>query len=300
MHVSLSLWNISAPDIVALGIAAERAGFHGIWLGEHVLAPVAMKSEHPTSGGTAHQHHEGRPIIAPDTELTDPLVALAGLATRTTTLQLATGVYVLPLRHPLAVARACMTLQDLAGGRFRLGIGAGWLEEEFHALGQTFARRGARMEEQLAILAAATSGRPFDHHGEHYDIDEVQLGPRAVPVPIVFGGSSPLALRRAATMAQGWFASGTPDVAEVAVHREEILRLRAEAGIDDPIHLAVRAPDREPATIEAYDAAGFDEVVLWADQLWVGDSIEERDQALLDAGAALGLVPRPTPGGLTS
>lgn len=291
MRISLSVWDMTSPDLVSLAMAAERLGFHGLWLGDHVLAPARYRSTHPTTGRSAHQHHAGTAIIDPRTELVDPLVALAAVASQTQKLSLATGVFVLPLRHPLMVARSAMTLQDLADGRFRLGIGVGWLQEEFEALDQAFSGRGARMEEQLEILVAACRGGIFEHHGTHYDIAPVQLSPRTVQVPLVFGGSSPRALRRAAHMASGWFASGTPDVSEVANHRTEILRLRAEAGIDAPISFIARCPTSDLDTVQAYARTGFDEVVLWADQVWTGSTREERDQALAAHAHELELTP---------
>lgn len=291
MRISLSVWDMPARTMVQMATTAEAAGFHGLWVGEHVLAPVAYDSSHPTTGASAHQHHADAPIIALDTELVDPLVALAGVAAATHSLQLATGVFVLPLRHPLQVARSAMTLQDLADGRFRLGIGAGWLREEFAALGQSFAGRGARLEEDLEILAKACAGGPFEHDGDHYHIDRVQLTPRPVDVPIVFGGNSPRALLRAARMATGWFASGTPDVSEVAPLRDEILRLREDTGVEAPIATAVRCPSPNRDLIDQYARAGFDEVVLWADQVWVGDTLQERNRALMTTAHQLGLGP---------
>lgn len=292
MRISLSVWNMHPAELVRLAPVAEQAGFHGLWLGEHVLAPVHMDSHHPTSGESAHQHHADRPIVALDTELVDPLVALAGAAAATSRLHLATGVFVLPLRPPLLAARAAITLQQVAGGRFRLGVGAGWLEEEFAAVGAPFRGRGARLEECLEVLRLATAGGPFEFHGDHVDVPLVQLTAEPVDVPVVFGGSSPRALRRAGELARGWFASGTPDVDEVASHRAEILEHHAAAGRDDSIEFVVRSPSTDPDLLADYGRAGFDEVVVWADQCWVGDSVEERTDALLDAGRALGLTPQ--------
>ena len=157
LRVGLSAYDISATELVQLAASADAAGFESLWLGEHIVLPSDYGSEHPTTGDTAHQHHTG-PIVDPSTKLLDPLVALAACASVTTQLRLATGIFILPLRHPLITARMTLTLQDVAGGRFLLGVGSGWLEEEFDALAVPFDDRAARMDETLAILRRAWSG----------------------------------------------------------------------------------------------------------------------------------------------
>src|SRR6478672_201463 len=122
MRIGITAYDLPAAEFIQLGIAADAAGFDMLWLGEHLLRPATYATDHPTSGP---QHHTG-PIVAPDTELLDPLVALSAVAGATTRVGLATGMYILPLRHPLAVARAVSTLQDLSAARFWFGVGAGW------------------------------------------------------------------------------------------------------------------------------------------------------------------------------
>ena len=178
LRVGLSAYDISAPDLVQLAASADAAGFESLWLGEHIVLPSDYGSEHPTTGDTAHQHHTG-PIVDPSTKLLDPLVALAACASVTTQLRLATGIFILPLRHPLITARMTLTLQDAAGGRFLLGVGSGWLEEEFDALAVPFDDRAARMDETLAILRRAWSGDTFSHDGSLFSFGNVQLSPAA-------------------------------------------------------------------------------------------------------------------------
>ena len=158
------------------------------------------------------------------------MVALGAVAGATTRIGLATGMYILPLRHPLAVARATCTLQEVSGGRFRLGIGAGWLREEFVALDVPFESRGARLEEAVEVVRRAWRGGPFAYRGDHFAFDEVQITPRPTPVPLVLGGNSPRALRRAATLGDGWFSSGTPSLPEAIRMRDELSRLRDQTG----------------------------------------------------------------------
>ena len=219
MHVGLSVYDIAPRELVELAKAAETAGFRTLWLGEHVVLPVDYRAEHPASSSPDNTAHIAR-IIDPATQLLDPLIALGAVAAATDRLQLATGIYLLPLRHPLAVARMTLTLQGLAGGRFMLGVGSGWLEEEFAALGVPFDERGARFDEALTVLRAAWAGGELANAGPHYPFDRVMATPVAVDVPLVLGGNTERALRRAARLADGWFSSGNPTF-------DEAVRLRA-------------------------------------------------------------------------
>src|ERR1700712_4513474 len=130
MKIGLTAYDIPAQEFVEIARAADEAGFDSLWVGEHIVLPIGFTTAHPTKQQPGVQHHTG-PIVNPDTELVDPLVQLAAAASVTTRLRLATGIFVLPLRHPLTTARAVCTLQELAGGRFMFGLGFGWLEEEF-------------------------------------------------------------------------------------------------------------------------------------------------------------------------
>jgi probable F420-dependent oxidoreductase len=264
MRFGLSVYNVSATVLADLAVAAEALGFESLWLGEHMLCPVGYTSVHPTR---EQAQEAAAPLVAPDTELTDPLVALAGAAVRTTRLQLGTAIYLLPLRHPLAVARAALTLAELSAGRFLLGAGAGWLEAEFEALGVPFAARGQRFEESLDILRLAWAGGPFEYHGRVYDFGPLQLTPHAVPVPLVVGGNTPRALRRAASHADGWFASGTPSADDAIELLGQLEAAQAEAGRAVPLTTYVRVTPSALDNVGRYADAGFSQVVFWAHEL---------------------------------
>lgn len=262
MRFGLSVYDVSAREVTELAVAAEAAGFDTLWLGEHLLRPVDYRTVHPTR--EPEQELAAR-IVGPETRLTDPLVALAAAAGRTRRLQLATGIFVLPLRHPLAVARATLTLQELAGGRLLFGAGLGWLREEFEALGVPFADRAARFEEGLDILRRAWAGGTFEHHGSVYDFGPVELTAEPARIPLVLGGNTAPALRRAAQWADGWFASGTPSPAEAVDLMARLEAEQAAAGRAVPLTTYVRAsPD---ADITRYASAGFSQVVFWAHEL---------------------------------
>jgi probable F420-dependent oxidoreductase len=264
MRFGLSVYDVSASELADLAAAAEAAGFDTLWLGEHLLRPVEYHAVHPTR--QPEQELAAR-IVGPDTRLTDPFVALAAGAVRTRRLQLATGIFVLPLRHPLAVARAVLTLQELSGGRLLFGAGVGWLREEFEALGVPFADRAVRFEESLEILRKAWAGGAFEHHGTVYDFGPVELTAQPARVPLILGGNTAPALRRAALRADGWFASGTPSMAEAVDLMARLDAAQAAAGRAVPLTAYVRASSAVGTDIAHYAEAGFSQLVFWAHEL---------------------------------
>ena len=289
MDIGLSLYDIAAPDLLELSRAADQAGFDAIWLGEHLVLPIDYASEHPTQPGDAHQQIAG-PVVGAETELVDPLVALAAAAGATTRLRLATGIYILPLRHPLVTARAAATLQEASAGRFVMGIGSGWLAEEFAALDVAFAERWTRLDETIEVMRAAWAGGPFEHHGTHFSFDRIQLTRRPVHVPVIMGGNTEKALEKAARLGDGWFASGTPDI-DVAVRLNDRMRaLLADNGRDEGFRCYFRVADSDPEVLERYRSAGIDDVLVWATQLWPATgSYEAKLDALLAAADRIGL-----------
>ena len=264
MRFGLSVYDVSARELADLAEAAEAAGFDTLWLGEHLLRPVDYSAVHPTR---KPEEELAARIVGPDTRLTDPFVALAAAASRTRRLRLATGIFVLPLRHPLAVARSVLTLQEVAVGRLLFGAGLGWLREEFEALGVPFADRAARFEESLDILRKAWAGGPFEHHGAVYDFGRVELTAQQASVPLILGGNTAPALRRAALRADGWFASGTPSLAEAVGLVERLDAAAAAAGRAVPLTTYVRVSPPIGTDITRYAKAGFSQVVFWAHEL---------------------------------
>ena len=289
MKIGLTAYDVPATEFVELARAADEAGFESLWLGEHIVLPFEYATAHPTATLPDAKHHTG-PIVSPDTELVEPLVQLAAAAAVTTRLRLATGIYILPLRHPLTTARAVCTLQELAVGRFMFGLGFGWLEEEFDALGIPFSERVSRFEETIDIMRQAWRGGPIDHHGRHFTITGVQLTKHVTTVPLILGGNSERALRRATRLADGWFASGTPLLEEAIRLRNDLQRLRHESGVEAPFELIFRIPDGDPATTRRYAGEGFDNVLIWTDQVWPsGGSLDKKRQAMFASAETLGL-----------
>lgn len=293
MTVGISVYDMTASELVDLAVAADGAGFDAIWLGEHVVLPVGYGSEHPTTADDgSHQHITGA-IVSPGTELVDPLVALGVAAGATTSLRLATGMYILPLRHPLATARAVHTLHEASGARFMFGVGAGWLLEEFAALDVPHVERGRRLEESIEILRAAWAGGPFAHQGRHFSFGPVQVSERATAVPLVMGGNTPRALRRAALLGDAWFSSGTPSLPAAVELRDRLHAIRGASGLDAAFPCYVRIEGCDAGLVERYRSEGFDEVVVWADQVWPSTgSLASKRAALAEVASSLGLAPR--------
>lgn len=300
MRIGLTVYDLAAAELVELARAADELGFDDLWLGEHIVAPIDYGSEHPTTGTQEHRQHRGR-IVDPTTVLLDPLVALAAAAAVTTRLRLCTGIYLVGLRHPLVTARMTATLHDASGGRLVLGVGSGWLEEEFEALGVPFGERISRYEEALDVLRRAWAGGPFHHDGRHFRFRAVQVATTKLAIPLILGGNTGPALRRAVRVADGWFASGTPSFEDAVALRARITELRAELGDghghghddghDDAFPLWFRVTGADPALLDRYRRDGFERVLVWANEVWPRQgTLEEKRAALTSAAERLGVV----------
>ena len=173
-----------------------------------------------------------------------------------------------------------------------LGVGSGWLREEFDAVGVPFDERGSRFDESIEILRAAWSGEAFDHDGQHFRFGKVQMSPEPVAVPLILGGNTERALRRAALKGDGWFSSGTPALGDAVRARDRLLALRHEHDRrgEFPIYVRIAKPD--PDEIARYEDAGFEHVLVWSDQVWPAEGTAAEKRAVLaDAAHRLGLRP---------
>ena len=170
MKFSQALLGASPLDWTRLARASEAAGFDAVAVSDHVVYPSYLSSQYPYTP-------DGRPLFSPDEDWPDPWVAIGAMAAVTTTLRFQTNVYVLPLRNPFVVAKAIGTAAYLSGDRIGLGIGAGWMKEEFDLLEQPFAKRGRRMDEMIEVIRALWQGGMVSHHGEFYDFEPVEMRP---------------------------------------------------------------------------------------------------------------------------
>ena len=193
------------------------------------------------------------------TPIPDPLIWLAYVAAVAPTLKLGTCILIVPQRNPLVLAKELATLDHLSGGRVELGIGVGWLEEEFRALGVPWERRGARTDEYVAAMRALWAGPHAEYHGEFVDFEPATCNPRPVNgnIPILVGGDTPAAIRRAARLADGYFP-GTGDPAVLAALVGQLAEAAAAAGRDASeiaIHAIFGPQMKDPAAGVAQLAA---------------------------------------------
>ena len=195
----------SPAGAVALAQAAEAGGFETLWTVEHVVVPSGYESPYPydPSGKMAG----GAEVF----DLPDPLIWLTWAAAHTERIRLATGVLVLPQRNPVVTAKELATLDHLSGGRLTLGVGAGWLAEEFAALGVPFIERGARLDEYIDVLrelwSPANDEEKSSVDGRFVSFERCIMRPRPAngTIPIIVGGHTPVAARRAGRRGDGFF-----------------------------------------------------------------------------------------------
>jgi probable F420-dependent oxidoreductase len=210
---------------------AEDAGFESVWGGEHVILPDSIESKYPYTA-------DGKIPADPDSPIPDPLIWLAFAAAAAPTLRLGTCILIVPQRNPLVLAKELATLDQLSGGRVELGLGVGWMKEEFDALGVPWERRGARNDEYIAAMRALWSGPHAEYHGDFVDFTPVTCSPRPVngSIPVLVGGDTDAAIQRAVRIADGYFpGEGDAD------------RLGALIG---RVRVAAEKADRDPASIE--------------------------------------------------
>ena len=246
---------VDGAAAVELAQAAEAAGFDSIWTVEHVVVPNGYQSRYPYSAsGRMGSGLEDFPIP-------DPLMWLAYIASATRSIKLGTAILILPQRNPVITAKAVATLDHMAGGgRVLLGIGVGWLAEEFATLGVPFEDRGARTDDYVAAMRALWSQERASYQGRFVSFHDVFCRPLPPNrrIPIVVGGDTKAAARRAGRLGDGYFpARGAP-----ADLFDEMRRSAAEAGRDPAaIEITVAAP-AEPSEIEALAKLGVTRVAV--------------------------------------
>ncbi|MER7548014.1 TIGR03619 family F420-dependent LLM class oxidoreductase [Spirillospora sp. NPDC127506] len=255
MQPTLGLFALNVHACAEPGVAARLAGlaedlgYDSVWAGDHVVLPSPRVAPSP---------------MEPDAPFLDPLVALAHLAGRTGRIALGTGVVVLPQRNPLVLAKQLASLDVLSEGRLIFGAAAGYLEPELRAVGVPPEGRGARTDEYLAAMRSLWYDEAPAFHGRHADFAGVDAHPRPVqrPIPVVTGGHSPAALRRAARHADGWYGwmLGRRAAADL------LARLRAaeqEAGRAAPLHISVSPPKLPDAGyVREYGELGVDRLIV--------------------------------------
>lgn len=244
--------------INAVAVAAERSGFATLWCGEHVVMVDRPQSRYPYSD-------DGRIAVPADADWLDPMIALSFAAAATSTIQIATGVLLLPEHNPVITAKQAASLDQLSGGRLLLGIGIGWSREEFDALGVPFARRGARTAEYVEAMRTLWKDEVAIFSGEFVAFDAVRLHPKPPErsIPIIVGGNGDAALQRIASWADGWYGFNLDGAAAVAERMDTLRRLCAQAGRNlEDLHCAVALQTPSVGDVARLADLGVHELVI--------------------------------------
>ena len=248
--------------IDAVAAAAEAAGFSTLWVGEHVVMVDRSESRYPYA-------EDGQIAVPADADWLDPLIALSFAAAATSTIRLATGVLLVPEHNPVTLAKSIASLDRLSHGRLAIGIGVGWSQEEFSALGIPFARRGARTDEYLLAMRTLWREDPASFVGEFVNFAEIRVNPKPVRdtgIPIIVGGNSDAALRRVARTGDGWYGFNLADIAHATERIRQLRTLCYTAGRDpSELEIVVALDHRlDPKDHRELARVGVDELVLVA------------------------------------
>lgn len=237
---------------------AEEAGFESLWTVEHVVVPVGYASPYPYS-------ESGRMPGPEDSPIPDPILPLAYAAALTSRIRLATGILILPQRHPAYVAKEMATLDVLSRGRAILGVGIGWLEEEFRVVGVPFRERAPRTEEAIRAVRSLWRGEPEAFEGRFHAWPPVESNPKPVQpggIPVVVGGHVEGAARRAARCGDGFF----PARGELDQLPGLLAALRDECGKigRDPaeVELSAGVGSPDPYAVRRYQDLGVERLVI--------------------------------------
>jgi probable F420-dependent oxidoreductase len=250
------------PFLRAVGEAAEGAGFDSLWVAEHVVLFDEYASKYPYSA-------DGRIPAGGTSGILEPFSALSFLAACTQRIRLGTGICLVPQRNPVYTAKEAASVDWLSGGRFDLGVGVGWLAEEFRAVGVPFARRGERCISYLEVMKRLWCDEVSEYKDEFYELPACRQYPKPVQKPhppIHFGGESDAALRRVAAVGQGWYGFNLePDsLAERLRSLDGMLAKGGRRRADVQITVSPYLREMSPAKLDAYRRAGADQVILFA------------------------------------
>jgi probable F420-dependent oxidoreductase len=246
--------------VTAIAINAERLGFSTLWVPEHVVLLDQYSSPYPY----AADHRMNLPMTRP---FFDPFLTLTCAATVTSKIRLATGICLVPEHNPLILGKVVATLDYVSAGRTILGVGIGWLEEEFRAVGVPWERRADRTRDYITAMRKLWGEQLSSYSGEFVRFEGVRSYPKPVrgaDVPVFFGGESGPALRRVAEYGNGWLGFNlTPEEAAAKIKRlEELLKANGRRRAEVEIAVRPRNPQITQDDLKRYRDAGVDEMVL--------------------------------------
>jgi probable F420-dependent oxidoreductase len=269
MKYGACLVRTRATQWVSTSVRAEELGYDSIWIPEHLVMTVDTESTYPGDLGTPSGAELAQSKPPPNMPIFDAPMALCHIAAATSRIKLGTNVYLPALRHPFVAARAFQTLDHFSEGRALFGVGAGWLEEEYTAVGMDPKTRGARLEESLAVCKRLWSEEVIEHHGEFWDFDAVMFEPKPIQKPwppIHIGGDSKAAFRRIAEHGDGWLAyQHSPETFAEPYDR---LKRAVEANGRDikSIEISIVGQPSTLDEVEQLEKLGVDRIILmpWA------------------------------------
>jgi probable F420-dependent oxidoreductase len=257
----------NGADILRVARAGEELGYHSLWLFDHLFTPTNLESKYPYTP-------DGSYPMLPEFPFYDPVAVMATLAGATTRIKFGTRVLIATYRHPVVLAKELATTDAIAGGRMILGVGAGWMAEEFDAVDVPMDERFARLDEHVALMREAWQKGTVAHEGRFYSHVEAGFGPQPPQpgntIPVIVGGHGDAALRRAARWGDGWAVSAAGD--KLAADPEGALRERLDTltrfceeekrNIDDLLLVGQAFLGEKPEALERQAELGIDVVDL--------------------------------------
>ena len=248
----------SVSQMVGLAKQAEDLGFESVWTFEHVIVPNDYQSKYPYSPS-------GKMGAAPETVFIDPLIALTAVAASTSRIRLGTGVNILSQTNPLLMAKQVASIDFLSGGRMMLGVGIGWLQEEFQAMGTPFEKRGARFDDYVQAMRKVWTGETVEHESEFLSWHGFKSYPTPVqkPLPVIMGGDKGKIYERIAKYGDGWYVpAGDPAV--LSTKLDDLRRTCEEVGRDfNEIEISCMWPGAGGLdAVKALEAVGVHRAVI--------------------------------------
>ena len=262
MHFWSGTAFMKTTDAVTVARMFDEAGYDGIVTSDHMVYPRELSSPYPDSP-------TGKPMWSPDTAWPDPWVLIGAMAAVTKRLRFSNAVYIAPARPLLEVAKQVATASVVSAGRVSLAVGVGWMREEYELMGQVFDNRGKRLNEMIPALRALWRGGWVSWSGQYYQVPELMIEPHPdEPVPILCGGESDAALRRAASLCDGWVGCAYA-WDEAVSYVQKLKDLRREYGREDrPFEILLAL--LEPPTPDLYKRAEDIGITAVMSSPWAG------------------------------
>ena len=285
MKIGIVPINVGGPEsaerMIEIAQHAEGAGIESVWTFEHVIIPTEYESVYPYS-------RDGKMPILPETWFVDPLISLSHIAAATKTIRLGTGVNIFPQANPMLFAKQVASLDVLSSGRLELGLGIGWLAEEYEAMGTPFARRGARFDDYLAAMRKVWSGDVVEHRSDFlswHHFKSYPLPAQRPHPPILIGGVTTKALQRVVDAAQGWYAPSDSE-SQLREKTAELRRLAGQAGRPmDTIEVTTSwRVGKRPDALAMFEDLGIGRVVAFLTSTGDSDPLKAIDMIASHAG----------------